>query len=34
MQKQAEELIKTSQQLGLGNAVILKMGNKIIGWHR
>ncbi len=34
MQKQAEALMQVSQELGLGNAVILKMGNKIIGWHR
>ncbi|MBR8831456.1 MAG: hypothetical protein N5P05_000941 [Chroococcopsis gigantea SAG 12.99] len=27
-------LIETSQRLGLGNAIIFKMGNKIIGWHR
>ena len=27
-------LVRVTQELGLGQAIILKVGNKIIEWHR
>jgi hypothetical protein len=27
-------LVNVTQELGLGQAIILKVGNKIVEWHR